>query len=305
MTQPESSEIESVTAWHPMLVALLEFYLPGGWKLLPELLLSRLPQRVDIVVLRLTEAVAGPPRKLHSVFDHLRPYTLIEHKGPTDDLEPWDALTLLAYAGQYMRLAKVSDPDEVCLMVLCDRIPFGFVEQVKRMGGTFAALGAGLWRGQMAGMLLRGIETREAYRASPSEHLLYTFSRAYLTDPEGLLPLDAEEARVYTLLYQQVEQFRKKRGSMAIRDIEAAQKSYEEVLAEIVEQLSPELRVRGLAPDQIAKVLTPEQRLAGLPPEQRLAGLPPEQRLAGLTPEQILNALPPEALEQLAHKLRH
>ena len=24
------------------------------------------------------------------------PHTLIEHKGPTDDLEPWDALTLLA-----------------------------------------------------------------------------------------------------------------------------------------------------------------------------------------------------------------
>jgi hypothetical protein len=105
-----------------------------------------------------------------------------------------------------------------------------------------------------------------------------------------------EEVRVYTLLYQQVEQFRKKRGSMAIRDIEAAQQSYEEVLAEIVEQLPPELRIRGL---------TPEQRLAGLPPEQRLAGLPPEQRLAGLTPEQILNALPPEALEQLARKLRH
>jgi hypothetical protein len=198
-----------------------------------------------------------------------------------------------------MRLAQVSDPDQVCLMVLCDRIPAGFVKQVERMGGTFAPVGAGLWSGIMAGMLLRGIETREAYRVSPSEQLLYTFSRAYLTAPDGLLPLDGEQMRVYALLNQQVEQFRRKRGSMIIRDLDAAQKSYEEVLAEIVDQLPPELRLRGLRglpPEEIAKALTLEQRLAGLPPEQRLAGL---------TPEQILGALSPEALEQLARTLRH
>jgi hypothetical protein len=172
MAESESPDVESFTAWHPMLVALLEFYLPGGWRLVPELLLSRLPQRVDILVLRLVEAVAGEVRKLHSVFDHLRPHTLIEHKGPTDDLEPGDALTLLGYAGQYMRLARVSDPDEVCLMVICDHIPSGFVKQVERMGGTFEPIGAGLWRGKMAGLLMRGIETRVAYRTDPSEHLL-------------------------------------------------------------------------------------------------------------------------------------
>jgi hypothetical protein len=294
MTDNHDRETESVTAWHPMLVALLEFYLPGGWKLLPEFSLSRLPQRVDVVVLRLTEATSGSARRLHSIFDHLRPHTLIEHKGPTDDLEPWDVLTLLAYAGQYMRLAKVADPGEVCLMVLADRIPDGFVKQVERMDGSFASVGRGLWRGRMAGLLLHGIETREACRASASEHLLYTFSRAYLTNPQGVLPLDAEEARVYTLLYQQVEQFRKKRGTMAIRDVDAAKKSYEEVLAEIVEQLPPEVRLRGLLP---------EQRLAGLPPEQRLAGLTPEQ-IASLT-EQIFAGLTPEAREQLVRKLTH
>jgi hypothetical protein len=290
MAEPEPAETESFTAWHPMLVALLEFYLPGGWKLLPELLLGRLPQRVDVVVLRLVDAIAGTARKLHSVFDHLRPHTLIEHKGPTDDLEPWDALTLLAYAGQYMRLARVSDPDDVCLMVICDHIPVGFVRQIEKMGGTFEALGAGLWRGKMAGLLLRGIETRLAYRTGPSEHLLYTFSRAYLSDPEALLPLDSEEARVYTLLYQQVEQFRKQRGTMAIRDNEAAQKSYEEVIAEIVAQLPPAQRLAGLAP---------EQRLAGLAPEQRLAGLDRDHQALAL-PIDVLRVLPEEYLRSLS-----
>lgn len=278
MTESESPEIQSVTAWHPMLVALLEFYLPGGWQLLPEFLLSRLPQRVDIVVLRLIQEAAGAPRKIRSILDYLRPHTLLEYKGPTDELEPGDALTLVGYAMQYMRLAKVSDPNELCLMVVCDRIPPGFVKQVERHHGTLTSVGSGLWRGEIAGLLLHGVETRDAWRSSPTEHLLYTFSRAYLTAPEGLLPLDREEARVYTLLYQQVEQFRKKRGSMAIRDIEAAEKGYEEVLAEMV-----------------------DQRML----ERLLVRLTPEQRLAGLTPEQIANALSPEVLAQIANKRRH
>jgi hypothetical protein len=195
MSDPEipDAETESFTAWHPMLIALLEFYLPSGWKLLPELLLSRLPQRVDIVVLRRTDMSAAAPRKLHSVFDYLRPHTLIEHKGPTDDLEPGDALTLLGYACQYMRLTKISDPEQLCLMVLCDRIPPGFVEQVKRMDGTLSPTGGGLWQGRVAGLAIHGVEIREAYRAGATEHLLYTFSRAYLTKPDGLLPLDGEE----------------------------------------------------------------------------------------------------------------
>jgi hypothetical protein len=106
----------------------------------------------------------------------------------------------------------------------------------------------------------------------PAAHLLYTFSRAYLTNPDGLLPLDGGEGRVYTLLYQQVEPFRKKRGSMAMRGIEAAEKSYETVIAEMLDTLPPDVRVRGLTP---------------------------EQRLAGLTPDEL------RELEELARKLRH
>jgi hypothetical protein len=168
MPPSEPTEIESFTAWHPMLVALLEFYMPEGWQLLPEFLLNRLPQRVDLVVLRLLHQKAGAPRKIHSIFDYLRPHTLIEHKGPTDDLEPADALTLLGYATQYMRLSRLSDPAELCLMVVCDRIVPGFVEQIERLRGTLAPQGAGLWRGEIAGMMLHGVETREACRAGAS-----------------------------------------------------------------------------------------------------------------------------------------
>jgi hypothetical protein len=41
VTEPEPPEPpEAVTAWHPLLVALLEIFLPAGWTLIPELLLD-------------------------------------------------------------------------------------------------------------------------------------------------------------------------------------------------------------------------------------------------------------------------
>src|SRR5262245_46131107 len=67
---PES-DLAPRTAWHPMLVALLERYLPEGYQLIAEFLLARQSQRVDIVVIRKVDA-QGPVRKLHSILDYLR-----------------------------------------------------------------------------------------------------------------------------------------------------------------------------------------------------------------------------------------
>jgi hypothetical protein len=284
MTDPEAHQSpESLTAWHPMLVALLEMYLPNGWTLVPELLLSRLPQRVDIVVLELVGAAKGAPRKLHSIFDYLRPHTLIEHKGPTDDLAGEDALVLLSYGTQYMRLKKLKDPAEVCLMVISDRITASFVEQVERLQGRFERTEKGIWRGELAGATLHGVETRDAAGRGQTEQLLYAFSKVFLTNPRGVLPLDEEARKVYALLQNQVEQFRKLRGPSAMKDYELAQMSLDELLQPLV-----------------------EKRLQEIPIEQRLAGVTPEQRLAGVTAEQLVKyveTLPPEVREQVKRRL--
>jgi hypothetical protein len=267
-----------------MLVALLEIYLPSGWQIVPELLLSRLPQRVDIVILELVGTSPGVARKLLSIFDFLRPHTLIEHKGPTDDLAPQDALVLLAYGAQYMRLKKLKDPAELCLMVIADRIPPGFVEQVGRLQGCLTQVGKGLWRGELAGAVLHAVETSEAAQRGPTERLLYAFSRAFLKDPRGGLPLDEEARKVYALLQNQVEQFRKSRGEMAMKDYELAKMSLDELLQPAI-----------------------ERRLQELTPEQRVAGLTPEQLAKSLTPEQLAKtleaALPPDVWEQIKHRL--
>lgn len=302
MTEPETPPPpESLTAWHPMLVALLDIYAPSGWQVIPELLLSRLPQRVDIVILELVGTPARAPRKLLSIFEFLRPHTLIEHKGPTDDLAAEDALVLLAYGAQYMRLKKLKDPAEMCLMVIADRIPPGFVEQIERLQGSFTQVGKGLWRGEIAGAFLHGVETGKAAQRGPTEQLLYAFSRAFLEDPCGGLPLDEEARKVYSLLLNQVEQFRKIRGEVVMKDYELAKISLDELLQPAVER-----RLQELTLEERTAGLTPEQRTAGLTPEQLVARLTPEQLAKTLTPEQVtkmLEALPPEVREQIKQRL--
>jgi hypothetical protein len=289
MTEPEAPPPpESVTAWHPMLVALLEIYLPSGWHLIPEFLLSRLPQRVDIVILELVGTSPGAAHKLHSIFDYLRPHTLIEHKGPTDDLAAEDALVLLGYGAQYMRLKKLKDPSDLCLMVVCDRITPGFVEQVERLKGHFTQMGKGLWQGELSGSVLHGVETGKAAEASPTERLLYAFSRAFLKDPRGVLPLDEEARRVYALLQNQVEHWRKIRGAMAMKHYELAKISLEELMKPIAQEHTPE---------KIAALYSPEQLVAALTTEKLAQTLTPEQ----LT--KLLEALPPDVLEQVKQRL--
>jgi hypothetical protein len=77
---------------------------------------------------------------------------------------------------------------------------------------------------------------------------------------------------------------------MAMRDLEAAEKSYEEVCAEIIDRIPLKIRVRGL---------TPEQRLEGLTPEQRV------QLVKLLTSDPTPSARPPARQDQVKKKRRH
>jgi hypothetical protein len=292
------------TAWHPMLVALLARFLPRGFKLLSEFQLSRQPQRVDILVVRLLDAHPGVVEKLHSILDYLRAHTLIEYKGPTDDVDGSDLLTLLGYAYQYMRLCKVKDPAELCLMVVCDRLTPSFLSQVALCRAELAEVEPGIWRGGFGGFALHGVETSKAFQLGPSEHLLFPFSRAYLARPGAVQALAPEDRRVYLWLYQQVEQFKRARGAMAVKDIDVLEKSFEEMLGEMMDQLPLELRLQGLNVEERLAGLKAEERLAGLKAEERLAGLKAEERLAGLSPEERLAGLSPEELDRLKRLLQ-
>ncbi len=285
------------TAWHPVLVALLEHVLPGGfYQCLSEFQLAREPLRIDVVIVRRSRAGLPPaPHLLTSVVGELAEHTLVHFKGPTDELERDDARMLLAYALQYLVVAEIEDPALVALRVVAPRITPRFAQSLGSLGCELTSTAAGTHEGWLGVFPLRVIETVPV-NGRAGEHLLYTVTPGMVADPGGIPALDTEETEVFWALREHVEQLRHplpglKRRHM--KDEDKVVESFEQVMARLLERLPPEQRVAGLAP---------EQRLAGLAPEQRLAGLAPEQRLAGLTEAQAVLALPDAALRGLSNE---
>jgi hypothetical protein len=294
------------TAWHPVLVVLLEHVLAGGfYQCLSEFQLSREPLRIDIVVVRRSRPGTPPaPRLLASVVGELADHTLVHFKGPTDELERDDAPMLYAYALQYLVVAEVADPALVALRVVAPCLTPRFVEALRSLDCELTATEAGVHEGRLGVFPLRVIETVPV-NGRAGEHLLYTVTPGMLADPGGIPPLSVEEIDVFYALQEHVEQLRyplpgQKRRHM--KDENKVVESFEQALERLVARLPPERRLAGLAPEQRLDGLAPEQRLAGLAPEQRLAGLAPEQRLAGLTEAQAVLALPDAMLRALSNK---
>ncbi len=315
MDETNSTDVLPATPWHPLFALVIKWFAPKNRETFSEVPLSRLPLRLDILVVEREDATvpssplsdielpAAPifgAHKFRSIFDYLRKHTLIEYKGVTDDLEPADVFTLMAYASLYMRERSVFEPNEICLMVVADRISKPFIEQVECMGGELKAVGNGLYQGHLGGLPLHAVELREAYKSGPSERLMYAFTRAFLEDHGPIKLLDNDELAVYRLFVEHVQQLRGNRASMQMKDLDLAVKSYEDALNDLIAMATPEQCLARLTPEQCLARLTPEQRLAGLAPEQCMAQFTPEQRVAGLAPEQVLLALPDDVLRALS-----
>ena len=68
-----------------------------------------------------------------------------------------------------------------------------------------------------------------------------------------------------------------------------------QTMAELMEKLSAEERLKGLPAEELRKRLTAEECLKGLPAEERVKGL---------TVQELVRALSPEMREALAHELQ-
>lgn len=294
------------TAWHPVLVALLEQVLPGGfYQCISEFQLSREPLRVDVVIVRRTHpGTPPPPHLLASVVADLADHTLVHFKGPTDELERDDARMFLAYALQYLVVAEVEDSAALALRVVAPRLTPRFVAELSALGCELTCVAAGVHEGRLGTFALRAIETVPA-NARAGEHLLYTVTPGMLTDPGGIPALSGEESEVFYALREHVEQLRhplpghKRR---AMKDEDKVAQSFEEAMKRILARMPPEQRLAGLAPEQVLRAYSPEQVLRAYSPEQVLRAYAPEQRLVGLTEAEAVLALPEAVLRGLSNE---
>ena len=284
------------TAWHPLLVALLEHVLPGGWyQCISELQLSREPLRIDVVVVRRRHPGTPPvPRLLASVLGELADHTLVHFKGPTDELERDDARMLFAYALQYLVVAKIEAPARVALRVIAPRLTPRFVAALGSLGCGLTPNAVGVHEGRLGVFPLRVIETVPV-NGRDGEHLLYTVAPGMLADPDGIPVLDIEEAEVYWALREHIEQLRHPLPGLKRRHMKDENKvveSFDRAWASLLARVPPEQRLAGLAPEQVLRTYAPEQRLAGLTEAQAVLALP-DATLRGFSTE-YLETLPEE-----------
>jgi len=289
------------TAWHPMLILLLEMLLPPDqWQVVAEYALTREPRRIDAVIVRRVDERDWHPEYLRSLLDDLLPHNLVHFKGATDDLERTDAPQLLSYAYQYMALEGLQSPADISLRVVAPTRTPRFLAQLEALDGVLVETAErGVHVGRVQGFALRVVETSVAW-PNPGEHLLYAVSPACLQQPGVPGALDDTERALYYRLVQGISQLADDpRWKAIMKDAKIAKDAADKALRDLLASLPPEVRLAGLDPQVRLAGLDPQVRLAGLDPEEVLAHYKPQERLAGLDTGEVLLALPDEALRAL------
>jgi hypothetical protein len=288
------------TAWHPLLILLLERLLPRDlWDVLAEYPLTREPRRIDAVIVRRAAEAQWQPSHLRSVLDDLHDHNLLHFKGATDDLERTDALQVLSYAYQYMALRDLRSPAVMSLRVVAPTLTPRFRAQLTALGGALVASEVrGVHVGHLQGFALRVVETSVAW-STPGEHLLYAISPACLTAPAHTRGFDDTERDVYYRLLQGITQLSQDpRWKAIMKDTSLVGETASQALRDLLAVIPLEQRLAGLAPEQVLAAVPPEQRLAGLAPEQLARVISEADHVLAL-PDAALRALPAEYLATL------
>lgn len=280
------------TWWHPLLVRLLTHLMGKAYEVQDEVLVGRMPLRVDILLIRREQGQlsAAAERDLGALVPLLNRFTLVEFKGPTDALERGDLAQLIGCAFLWhSQQAGAIPPHEVTLVVLAPRLNDPFREDLRLFGWEVEEREAGVFAIDGAPWKLWVIETDVmAQRGQP---VLSLVSHALLDDPAGIMKAlrGTDCGPLLSYAMQQIQQFATlgKEFAMQHTETEYLGEWTEDLKTAVLELIPPQDRLRGLSPEDLRKIFSPEELLRGLPPEDRLRGLPPEDRLRGLSDEEL------------------
>ncbi len=273
---PESKPGKIRTWWHPLLANFLRWQLGSHFKLEEDLLVGRMPLKIDILLLRRIQGDLPPHAQqvLAGLAEYLNDYTLLEFKSPSETLRAGDFQTFLAYSLLYRaETDPLLDPRKLHLVVIAPRLTKPYRDELNVMGVTAHEEPAGIWS-LRGGVLLPRTWLLETEKLAGQSHPLLTlFSPQFLNEfwqtYAQLHQAGYTEMVVY--LAQQVQQFQLQGEAFAMQHL-GAEDEMKRILREVWLTLSEE--------DQQAW-------LERVPLERRLQGLTPERLLQGLSPEQL------------------
>jgi hypothetical protein len=242
----------------------------------------------------------------------LNRFTLMQFKGPTDQLQRGDLAQLLGCAFLWhSQQAERIPRQEISLLVLAPSVNEPLREELRLLGCEPDEHEPGIHR--VVGLQFATWLVETDVMAEREQPILSLVSRVFLQDRARIIEQLTRTGHVAVLYYmlQQVQQFRSlgEEFAMQHKDSEYMAEVEEELQTAVLEGIPAEKRLRGLAAEDRLRGLAAEDRLRGLPAEDRLRGLPAEERLRGLPAEERLRGLSPEELiggltEEQATRLR-
>ena len=298
MTEPQNTDRseredrpgKTRTWWHPLLARLLDYELATGYAVRDEVLVGKLPLRVDILLIRreagqLSEASR---RDLSVLVPLLNRFTLIEFKGPTDTLEPGDLAQLVgcAFLWHSQQAERVPQAD-ISLIVLAPSVNEAVRDELRCLGWQISEHEAGVHRITGGPFTMWLIETD--VMAELGQPIFSLVSRVFLKEHERIIEQLTRTGHGMLLCYtlQQIEQFRSLGEEFVMQHADT------EYMGELEEELQT----------AVLEAIPVERRLRGLPAEERLRGLSPEEVLRRFTPEQVAGGLSDEQAARLRELL--
>src|SRR6516164_8065372 len=101
--QPPARPGKTRTWWHPLLASLLRWQLGSHYHLQEEVPVGQKPLQIDLLLLQKEQGdlPASARMILAGLVEYLGPLTMLEFKGPSDNLRAGDFQIFLAYALLY------------------------------------------------------------------------------------------------------------------------------------------------------------------------------------------------------------
>ncbi|MCL4203447.1 MAG: hypothetical protein KJ000_13170 [Pirellulaceae bacterium] len=190
------------TWWHPLLVRVLNFELSSAYEVQDELLVGKMPLRVDILLIRRAsgQVSEGARRDLSVLLPLLSQFTVIEFKGPTDRLRKGDFAQLLGCSLLWhsQQRKRVSATD-MSLVVVAPKITRSFRADLSQLNARAVRCSTGIFRVEGWPLDIWVVETDPI--AELGESVLSMFSRVFLQDRERIIQGLMETGSVSLLYY--------------------------------------------------------------------------------------------------------
>jgi hypothetical protein len=175
------------TWWHPLLTRLLAHELSSAYTVQGEVLVGKMPLRVDILLIRRESGELSEEslRDLDALVPLLNRYTLIEFKGPTDVIEAGDAAQLFGCAFLWHSQQRESVAmEEVSLIVLAPSVNEPLRNELRRLRCEVGEQEPGIHRLTGAPFTTWLVETD--VMAERSQPILSLMSRVFLRDRQRI-----------------------------------------------------------------------------------------------------------------------